>query len=293
MELLGDSLEKLMNSIPEKRFSLKTICHLALQMLESIEYIHNNHYIHRDIKPDNFTIGRKQKKKILYIIDFGLSKMYRNPQTLRQNKLVIKKKLTGTARYASIYALQGYEQSRRDDLESIGYSLIYLFNGFLPWEGLVMKTKEEKYSKILSKKYQLFKDKYFLALPENIQSYLRYVRKLMYEQNPNYIYLSDLFKELLAKSEFQIDRKYDWENNENSSSDSDDEIQSDKKDDKNNEINQNKINLISSIYKPNNVSNNQKFYTSSSNIYNSNNTKKAFCSSHFHDTFKYIFINIF
>ena len=118
MELLGPSLESLFQS-QNKKFSLKTTCILGIQMLDRIEYIHSRKLIHRDIKPDNFAIGRGKNSHILYILDFGLTKKFWSSTHKCHIPYIEGKKLTGTARYASINALGGCEQSRRDDLESI------------------------------------------------------------------------------------------------------------------------------------------------------------------------------
>ena len=121
-------------------------------MINVLEYIHNKHFVHRDLKPDNFVVGLNDLSKYLYLLDFGLAKKYRSSVTLKQYPLINKKKLTGTARYASINALRGFEQSRRDDLESAGYVLMYFLRGSLPWQGIPGKTKDERYKKILQKK---------------------------------------------------------------------------------------------------------------------------------------------
>ena len=123
MQLMGKSLEDLINI--KKTFPLKTVCLVGYQMITVLEYIHNKHIVHRDLKPDNFVVGLNELAKYLYLLDFGLAKKYRSSTTLKHYPLINKKKLTGTARYASINALRGYEQSRRDDLESAGYVLMY------------------------------------------------------------------------------------------------------------------------------------------------------------------------
>ena len=132
MDLLGPSLEDMM-TFCKRKFSLKTVLMLADQMIQRIEFLHNNHFIHRDMKPDNFLVGISKKQHIVYLIDFGLAKRFRDPKTGEHIPYKDNKSLTGTARYASVNTHLGIEQSRRDDLESIGFILIYFLKGTLPW----------------------------------------------------------------------------------------------------------------------------------------------------------------
>ena len=141
MDFLGPSLEDLFEFCNYK-FSLKTVAMIALQILDRIEYVHNHSIIHRDIKPDNFLIGTNKNKKNIFIIDFGLStKIIDNDL----NHILYKKidSFTGSFRYSSIRNHRGIEQSRRDDLESIGYMLIFFLKGELPWQGLKGSTKKK------------------------------------------------------------------------------------------------------------------------------------------------------
>ena len=142
MELLGKSLNHYIKDL--KYFSVKTVCMLGDQILSILKYIHDRDIIHRDIKPDNICMGLNNNSKYAFLIDFGLAKKYRNSNTLLHSPLINKKSLTGTPRYASINALKGMEQSRRDDLESLGYVLIYLLRGELPWQNINGRTKEER-----------------------------------------------------------------------------------------------------------------------------------------------------
>ena len=214
MELLGKSLEGLLKASPEKKFSLKTVCLLGIEMLKILKCIHDKHYIHRDIKPDNFAIGYSNPSK-LYLLDFGLAKKYRSSKTLEQKPMMKNKKLTGTARYASINALKGYDQSRRDDLESIGYVLAYLLRGNLPWQGIIVKTKEEKYAKILYKKQYITPEQLLNGFPSELVNYINYCKHLEYEQEPDYNYLAGLFINIIQnKLKEEIDYKYDWIKND-------------------------------------------------------------------------------
>lgn len=124
---------------------------LGDQMLQRIEFVHNNSFIHRDIKPDNFLMGSSANQHILYIIDFGLSKRFIDPRTGEHIPYRDGKSLTGTARYASLNTHIGQEQSRRDDIESIAFVMVYFLKGKLPWQGVVAKDKDDKYKKIKEK----------------------------------------------------------------------------------------------------------------------------------------------
>lgn len=132
MDLLGPSLEDLFSTC-KRRFDLKTCLLIGIQLVKRIEKVHEERIIHRDIKPDNFLIGGTEATRDnIYIIDFGLAKCYKNSEG---EHIPYKdgKNLTGTARYASIATHKGIEQSRRDDLETIGHVLLYLVKGSLPW----------------------------------------------------------------------------------------------------------------------------------------------------------------
>ena len=144
-ELLGYNLMQISNMI--KTFSLKDIAMIAIQIIDRIEYVHSKNIIHRDIKPENFVFGKNNS--ILYIIDFGISRKYRSAR--KHLKFQLLGKMFGTVRYASYNASRGLEQSRRDDLESIGYMLIYLATRRLPWQGINIKDKDQvkKYLEML------------------------------------------------------------------------------------------------------------------------------------------------
>ena len=221
MELMGKSLEYLFENTPNKKMSIRCVCNLGYQMIEIMEEIHNKNIIHRDIKPDNFVMGRGDKSKYLYLLDFGLSKKYRSSSTLKHYQLIKGKKLTGTARYASINALNGITQSRRDDLEAIGYVLMYFLLGKLPWQGLPAQNKDERYLRIMEVKRDTKPEDLCKGFPHEFETYVSYTRNLEYEQYPDYDMLKNLFLKVLKDEGYYLDYYYDWDNDKTTMATSD------------------------------------------------------------------------
>ncbi|KAJ8910733.1 hypothetical protein NQ315_016131, partial [Exocentrus adspersus] len=209
MELLGPSLEDLFNFC-SRRFTLKTVLLLADQLISRTDFIHSRNFIHRDIKPDNFLMGLGKKGNLVYIIDFGLAKKYRDGRTHQHIPYKENKNLTGTARYASINTHLGIEQSRRDDLESLGYVLMYFNRGSLPWQGLKAATKRQKYERISEKKMSTPIEELCKGYPVEFPTYLNYCRQLRFEERPDYSYLRQLFRTLFHRQGFTYDYVFDW-----------------------------------------------------------------------------------
>lgn len=209
MELLGDSLEDIFVK-HNKRFKLQTVFKLADQMLTLIEQVHKCHILHRDIKPANFLVGNKDNKneKTLYIMDFGLSRKWKRRDgshiPFKDNK-----SLVGTARYASTNIHLGIEPSRRDDLESIGYILVYFLKGSLPWQGLKRKKGGDHMKAIGETKICTGINHLCKGLPSCFAKYLTHIRKKLYfDDTPNYKELRGLFSK--SAKELGIKPKYEW-----------------------------------------------------------------------------------
>ncbi|KAJ6698929.1 CASEIN KINASE-RELATED [Salix purpurea] len=180
MDLLGPSLEDLFNFCSRK-LSLKSVLMLADQMINRV-----------------------------YIIDFGLAKKYRDSSTHQHIPYRENKNLTGTARYASMNTHLGIEQSRRDDLESLGYVLMYFLRGSLPWQGLKAGTKKQKYEKISEKKVSTSIEALSRGYPTEFASYFHYCRSLRFDDKPDYAYLKRIFRDLFIREGFQFDYVFDW-----------------------------------------------------------------------------------
>jgi len=204
MDLLGASLEDALQATPKKRLSLLAVVVIANQMISLVEYLHSKNFLHRDIKPDNFMLGVGDHEDQLYIIDLGLSKKYKSSRTGEHIAYREGKNLTGTARYASINTHRGLEQSRRDDLESVGYVLVYTLRGSLPWQGLQIKPNEDRYVKIMQKKEDTKVEEICKGYPEEFMTLINYCRALKFEERPNYESLRGLMREIATRNGFPL-----------------------------------------------------------------------------------------
>jgi casein kinase 1 len=208
VDLLGKSLGSLFAKCGGS-FSLKTVLMLADQMISRLEYLHENNYIHRDLKPDNMMIGRDHLNNQIFLIDYGLAKKYRD----NNNRHISWKeggKMVGTARYASLNSHKGYQLSRRDDMISLAYILIYFLKGRLPWQKVKGNSKDEKYNNISKLKGGLGSKTLCSDLPKEFKVFLDYCCGMEFTQVPDYNYLRNLFKSLFRREGFTYDLVFDW-----------------------------------------------------------------------------------
>ena len=205
--LLGPSLSKLIDKYLIN-FTIKDICLLSIQMLERLEYIHSKSFIHRDIKPQNFLMGTKDISTV-YLIDFGLAKKFRSKKG-KHIKFNINNNITGTPRYCSINALRGAEQSRRDDLESCFYVIIYFFRGNLPWQNLRIKSRQERFNKINEIKKNVNYKVLCKNLPEELYNFGIYIKHLKFEEDPDYNFMKECFYSILKKINEKNDNNFSW-----------------------------------------------------------------------------------
>lgn len=203
MDLLGTSLEARLQACGG-RFEVPTTVLIAEQALQRLEYLHSKGIVHRDIKPENLVLGTGSRVHHLHLIDFGLSKRYYDRGHVKPNQR--KQSVAGTVRYASLNALRGCEQSRRDDLEALGYVLVYLLLGSLPWSGLPRPTPRA----ILAKKSKVSLDDLCGGLPGAFKAYLVAVRALGFEERPDYDGLHQSFCCLRANEGPLEDHQLQW-----------------------------------------------------------------------------------
>lgn len=170
--------------------------------------MHSRNFIHRDLKPANMVMGIGHKARVVYLIDFGLSKQFRDPKThihIPFSNADTAHRLTGSAVFASIHSHFGQELGRRDDLESLAYILIYFLRGSLPWQSL---NEEDS---LLTIKQQITAQELCRGLPVEFLNFLNYTRSLSFDDKPDYGYLGDLFERLLIRKGLQNGSSFDWD----------------------------------------------------------------------------------
>ena len=208
-ELLGPSLEDLFNYC-DRQFLVKTVLMIADQLIHRLQYIHSKNVIHRDIKPENFLMGTRRNGNCIYVTDLGLASEYIHRQD-PSGPLPSNPDLLGTVRFASINGHYGIQrQSRRDDLESLGYLLLYFLHGRLPWHGLEVEPGDDKNAAIMEQKKNIKTEELCGAAPPEFSTYIDYVRALGFLDKPDYSYLRTMFRGLFVRSGFEYDNVFDW-----------------------------------------------------------------------------------
>lgn len=209
IELLGKSLAEHHRNC-QMKFSLRTVLMIADQLLSRIEFMHDKGFIHRDLKPDNIVTGLDKKSNVLYLIDFGLSKRYIDSKTKKHIPYKEGRSLTGTARFSSIFTHLGIEPTRRDDIESIAYILIYLLKGRLPWQGIKRNSSKAKYEAIAEIKCTTPLNRLCEGLPSEFKRFLEEARNLGFDSRPDYAGYRSMFRELFISKGYSYDCAYDW-----------------------------------------------------------------------------------
>ncbi|CAG5102155.1 Oidioi.mRNA.OKI2018_I69.chr1.g168.t2.cds [Oikopleura dioica] len=213
MDLLGPTVEDLFNFC-DKSFSLKTILMLIEQLLCRLECIHSKGLVHRDIKPDNLVMGLNHMSKTVMMIDFGIAKFFRKRNQpfdhILEDDSRGSRGIIGTPRYCSVNAHRGTRLSRRDDMESLAYVIVYFLKGKLPWQNIQVQGKFKKLEAIHDKKKNTNFSDYLSGFPKEFVIFVDYCRNLPFKATPDYMFLRNLFRCLGQKWNIQYDLKFDW-----------------------------------------------------------------------------------
>ena len=221
---MGPTLEEMFTHCG-RRFSLKTVLALGLRMLECIRQVHEEDILHRDIKPDNFVLGRGLARNTVFLIDYGLSKCYVTDSACTRTHIPFAtgRRLVGTLRYASLNCHRGIQQSRRDDLESLAYVLLYFYLGALPWQGVERRAKQRSHActegaqqRVISREVWDRKEGISAALlcvnaPAVLQTLLEYARSIGFIERPLYGKMQELLRGALALRGWTDDGVFDWD----------------------------------------------------------------------------------
>ena len=212
--LLGKSLFNIFIENKAKA-NLNDICLIGMQILDRLEFIHSKDIIYRDVKPENFLIGIKDPN-VIYIIDFGLCKKYRSSKTGKHILPKLTGKFNGTLRYASPNVVRGKESSRRDDLISLGYMLIYLLKKELPWQETFANLNKSQYIELIYLKDTNACGQLFKNIPKDFSEFIKYSRNLKFDQNPNYAYLRSILVKIIYNNNFNYKNiTFSWINSKN------------------------------------------------------------------------------
>ncbi|CAD8204051.1 unnamed protein product [Paramecium octaurelia] len=188
-----------------RKFTLKTVLMIADQLIQILKNVHQKSILHRDLKPENLMYHQRQ----IYIVDFGISKIYRD-NTQKHIPFREGRPFVGTTRYAPIAAHKGHELSRKDDLETLIYILVLFLKGVLPWQHQLSQNNKERQKLIGDKKIKLSSTEICQDLPIEFQKALDHIKSLSFSVEPDYDYLINLFRKLGQRHGFEYDNLFDW-----------------------------------------------------------------------------------
>ena len=206
--LLGKSIKNIWLE-KNKKFNLKDTCIFAIQAISLLEYVHSKNYLHRDIKPANFLVGNPDNSQI-YLIDFGNASKFRSSRTGKHIKKIKSSSVYGSLIFLSLNAFKGIIQTRKDDLESLGLVIIYLYKGLLPWSEIRSTNIYQSWDKVETIRNIVSNDYICRGMPQEMNIYMNYINNLKYDECPNYEYLRQLFLNILKNIGDANEQLFSW-----------------------------------------------------------------------------------
>ncbi|KIY49174.1 casein kinase [Fistulina hepatica ATCC 64428] len=207
---LGPTLQARLD-VCNGHFHLKTVLILADQLFKRIQQLHARGIVHGDLKPENLLFGNPEgpARNVVHLVDLGLAKLWRDPQTGEHNPFFMQGDLTGNQHFASVNMHWGCASARRDDIESIVYILIYLLHGCLPWDALASRPLDEHMC-VASMKASIAPQELCEGLPAEFAAVLEYARGLDYEDKPDYRGIRRAFRRLFDSYTWVDDGSFEW-----------------------------------------------------------------------------------
>ena len=206
--LLGKSIKNIWLE-KNKKFNLKDTCIFAIQAISLLEYVHSKNYLHRDIKPANFLVGNPDNSQI-YLIDFGNASKFRSSRTGKHIKKIKSSSVYGSLIFLSLNVFKGIIQTRKDDLESLGLVIIYLYKGLLPWSEIRSTNIYQSWDKVETIRNIVSNDYICRGMPQEMNIYMNYINNLKYDECPNYEYLRQLFLNILKNIGDANEQLFSW-----------------------------------------------------------------------------------
>ena len=207
LELVGQDLLQFYKRF--RRFSLKTVCKIGCSLITILQKIHEKGVVHRDLKPENVAVGLDKTNSLIYLLDFGIAKEFL--ENGKHIPYMEGRPFIGTIRFASLAAHKGVELSRKDDLESLGYLLVFFLKGKLPWQIGKKMTQTERKKTVAGLKENMKLEELCMKLPITFINFLKYVKNLSFKEKPNYDYLKGLLVTLAFENKMDLeDNNWDW-----------------------------------------------------------------------------------